>query len=97
MTDLEQKIRACAEVVLAARLDDVEAVTWAISDDLNAEGESINTVLDGIRFAKRMQARTDAGGTIFHIAWAGGAAATFEADGKVPLQDLMKSMIGKEG
>ncbi len=96
MTDLERKIRECAEAILAARTDDVEAATWAISDDLMAEGEPVETILDGIRFAKRMQARTDAGGTILHVAWPGGAAATFESDGKVPLRDLLNSLSGGE-
>ena len=92
MTDLEQKIRACAEAVLEASPDDVEAVTWALSDDLNAAGEPIETILDGIRFSKRMQSRIDAGGTILHVAWPGGAAATFESDGKVSLADMIKSL-----
>ncbi len=97
MTDLEQKIRACAEAVLEASLDDVKAATWALGDDLMADGEPIETILDGIRFTKRMQVRIDAGGMIFHVAWADGAAATFESEEKVSLADLMKSLIGKEG
>ncbi len=94
MTDLEKTILACAKALATASVDDVEAATWAVGDDQMAEGESLETILDGIRFAKRMQIRTDAGGTIMHVAWAGGAQVTLEAEGKETFQDLVRDLVG---
>ena len=93
MSDLEQKIRACAEAVAAASRDEVEDATWAVSDELEADGKPIEKILDGIRFAKRMQTCTSAGGTIFHISWCNGASVTYESEGEETLEDLMKSLI----
>ncbi len=94
MTDLEKTILACAKALEVASVDDVEAATWAVSDDQMAEGEPLEIILDGIRFAKRMQVRTDAGGTVMHVAWGGGAQVTLEAEGKETFQDLVRDLVG---
>jgi len=96
MTELENVILFCAQALEAATRDEVENATWALSDNQMAEGEPLEVILDGIRFAKRMQARTDAGGSILHVAWADGAAMTLEMEGKVPLKEMVQDLFGEQ-
>ncbi len=93
MTELENAILTCAKALEAATRDEVESATWDLSDDQMTDGEPLEAILDGIRFAKRMQVRTDAGGTILHLAWADGVAMTLEAEGEVSMQELLKDLM----
>ncbi len=96
MTELENAILYCAKALEAATCDEVENATWALSDDQMAKGEPLALILNGINFAKRMQVRTNTGGSIMHVAWADGAAMTLETEGKVSLKEMLRDLVGEQ-